>query len=581
MKKENNISCDVVKFPKVCMAATLMAQISYLLLLLVSNNIKFATNDDTTIVALLSGSYGFDNYFSINMNVVLSWLISRLFKYLPMVNWVTVFFLIVLMASFSQIAYIVFIERATTSRAYNIFKVIALFIMFTYGVGYFTFTVISYISAIAATCCALAIMVDEGKPIYYIRMTIFFTISALIRSDCILTAGAFASITCLVLGLLDKPRIKAAIIVVACIMVTGIACLSIDQFVESRNATQREFREWGETRSAAMDGAHITWEQASSEFEEAGITQTDLRAIEGIFYYDLETASKSTFEKIMQFTPIGERYSFDILSAFNSICAQFSSLSWENCITWFTIIICLASLGHATPKQRVVGICMILLIVGIELAFYVIKRPMFRVTMPHYLLLGASMMTLVKYLSDEGPAVRRWSSGGILTALTAVSATIIIVSQFTNNQYAISNPIYSDETCQVADYLETHNDNIYLAASPEVFTVDVSRPVLDFAGSDGELWNLMGNWEIYSYPYYRLMEKYGIDNPDSLLEESIDSENVLYVTSMAKECPSFILDLVYQQFGIKAHFVEVDCVPTVVPNDNPYAYLRIWKLVSD
>ena len=114
---------------------------------------------------------------------------------------------------------------------------------------------------------------------------------------------------------------------------------------------------------------------------------------------------------------------------------------------------------------------------------------------------------------------------------------------------ARSSQAFSDETTLVTDYLRQHNQALFLSSNPELFSIDLARPILDYPGSAGERWNLIGNWETYSYPYYELMRSYSVSNPESLLLESIDSEHILYITNMERPVPDYALALAEERSG--------------------------------
>lgn len=553
-------------------------QLIILAVLLKGDYIRYATNDDTTIVALLSGAYGFENHFSINMNCALSFVIARLFSIFPVINWVTVFFIGVILISFLAIDFYVIANIQSDRWKNSLIATVALGVCFWYILGYFTFTVVSYIAGIAAAVSGIAFLKNRKGLRHLVVFAIFSILSVLIRSDCIITIIAFMFIYSIGLVILKEAPAKRAFFLLAVMIVIMATCLTLDTYIEGQNPAQASYREWGEVRSSAMDGRYLTWNENPEAYVSAGIKPNQYNAIAGIFYYDYDVVSKDAFETILEITPASYRYEFDIAQLVNTICANVFSLGWDNCIIWFAMIIAIFTLGQASRKRKIEIIIALLTILGIYLAFFIIQRPLFRVTMPQFILLCVVSLEVSDYEYECSVAVNR--SWNIIAAaiMTVVLSIVVITAYFNRNPYSTKLPYYSEETQNITRYRTQNNDVIFLAAGSEVLAyADLSRPIFDFPGKDGELWNLMGNWEIYSYPYFRLMEKYGIQNPNSLLLESLDNTNIRYLTLFGQECPWYITQLLYEQYGIKAHFEEFD----TLTSDNPYANYRIWILVSD
>ena len=556
-----------------------LIQVGLLFLLTTLDIIKYTTADDTTIVALLSGAYGFPNAVSLNMNYLIGLPLSILFEVLPVVNWVTIYFYITIIGSFLIINYIIIVARDSKTTLFLWVKCIALIPVFLYFLGDFTFTVVSYCSAISSALCGFAYAELPHKKVWGGLSVLSGVNSALIRSDCMLTIVAIVFLITICRAIQLKRVLKETFILAAALGIVSAALPFISLQLEAQMPGQAEAREWGETRSAALDGSFLTWDEGQDAYRARGINENQYNAAVNAFYFDHDTVSLELFETMLAVNPVYNRYNFDFALLLSQLGQSLLLPSWQTGVTILAMLIAIACAGVSNRPARHRILLLSLLVVVIEAAFFFVKRTPSRVTIPHYVLLCVGSLMLADEETDGAGTSRldrRLVSLRLLVSVVSGLAIGICMGYYWECP-ARSSQAFSDETTLVTDYLRQHNQALFLSSNPELFSIDLARPILDYPGSAGERWNLIGNWETYSYPYYELMRSYSVSNPESLLLESIDSEHILYITNMERPVPDYALALAEERSGRSLHFELVDQVQST----NPYAAARVWRLVSD
>ena len=126
-----------------------------------------------------------------------------------------------------------------------------------------------------------------------------------------------------------------------------------------------------------------------------------------------------------------------------------------------------------------------------------------------------------------------------------------------------------------------NNDKVFLAGDMEVYGIDRADSVWNHPGKRG-IWNLIGNWETYSVPYFELMEKQGIQNPYDVLREAVDNDKILLLTKLGDDFPasrSWILGLVEENYGITVEFEKVESISQTIHRDGVNDWAT-YKLVT-
>lgn len=548
------------------------SQLLIFFVLMLSNNIHYATNDDTTMVDIASGAYGKPSQYVINIHIFIGWLYKILFQLIPNINWVTISYAFVYIISFAMMDYI-FIDKKTNF----ILNYVTMNTAFIICVSYFSFTVVAYAGVIAGLI-AMLYGVEQKK------RNNFFTVSGMLL---MLVGGAFRGeviksllviLVIVIITRIRKTTLLRYVWVAFYSVILTIGIIQSNLWIEKINPIMNEALVWGEIRSAALDCAAVPYDEEI--FEQNGITHEQYLMMYNAFYYDKDSLPIANFEKLIHMNKIGNKYNFDIIQFIQELKAKCSIEKLFSRIYVYLFIMLLVIYlfrVFVDPQNRdFTAFGIIIGVVSVEFIFFFIQRNFYRVVMPNYIFGIMLLLFYMPAVNGENKWCKIWS-GAENVCLLMLFITALI---YRINCYDLfSDSLKSEGRKAVLEYMEQNNEVILLAGDPNVFSVDVARNIFDFTAKHGR-WTIMGNWEIYSQPYYDLMSEYDISNPDKLLLEAINNPQIKILTSVGDNFPEsygYSLSWLKRRYNIDAFFVKEEDISKVKLSDD---YTECWTLYS-
>lgn len=258
-------------------AAAFASQLVILAILIATGRLVYATNDDTTMVAIASGGYGAPSQYVVFLHLILGYLLKYLFTICNGVNWVTVVFL------FSDMLSVLVLDMVFASvkreKMGFVCTVIVLDVALLIVLAYFSFTVVAYWAGIAGLIgMTYAFMenVDHGHRLLTgICAGIAFVFCMMIRAEAVLSLViVYASY--IFVSLIFKRNWKPLVIALA-----AVCCMLVfkgsSAWMNDLNPVQRDYMAWTTARSAVVDYPMIPYDEA--DFSEKGITYNQHKAI--------------------------------------------------------------------------------------------------------------------------------------------------------------------------------------------------------------------------------------------------------------------------------------------------------------
>lgn len=540
--------------------ALFISQLVILLVMIISKQLVYATNDDTTIVSLASGAYGSPTEYIINMHYFIGCILKFLFRIMPTINWVTVLFISLLLWSFLLIdCMVVKVGILWDSIVAKGLIVDILFIMCT---GYFSFTVVAYVAVMVGILAFLlndSVKKNKGVLLQAFVLLVF---GLMVRGE---VAKSLVIVALPIIFLKSKDKInKKTIVVILTTVVLMFALEKTNFYLVNLNETQKNFLEWGETRSKALDCKAVPYNEEI--FDKVGISAAQYNAIYNAFYYSYETIDLDVMQEIIALNSLQNKYNFDIMGFVeNHFSFLQNVVSFDNMhkVIFYILIIFYFLLGN--KRQRYFITFTWLMVLGTEWIFFFINRALYRVVMPNYVFAIVIMLLCCridkKYLDKL--EVNRISKKKMVVTFGSILAIFAVYSKLAHCDY-YQGWLYSNERQEVLAYMEENSEKIFLAGDARVFTIGVAESVWECPRQE-KGWNLIGNWETYSLPYLELMESHNISDPYNVLLEAIDNEDILLLTSFGKDFPknySWILELVEETYGLEVEFKKVDTICT-------------------
>jgi hypothetical protein len=546
-------------------------QVLVLSVLLIFNQIHYATNDDTTMVDIASGGYVTPSQYIINIHILVGIIYKLLFNLLPGLNWVTLSYLFVYLFSFIVID-LIFSETRTDLRL--VFSIVTT--AFIILVSYFSFTIVAYCSGSAGILALLrSVKYDRIHKPYFVAGVLLVITAVLFRGE-VFVPIAIILLAEIIYRIKDKNRLRYFLIFIFCLSMMIIGTNS-NLFFSKLNETEKQHLDWGEIRSAALDCAIVPYDK--ERFDAAGISYEKYQAMYNAFYYDYENVSIEDFEKLIELNTPANKYNFDLIQFITTYLDKFETMNRFSHIHFFMfyvlLFIFLCKSLYYRNKKEIYGICIMIAVLAVEFAFFFIQRDYYRVVMPNYILASLLLLIHLEEMSDT----EKESDLEVMKWLPLMPCLILMIALvFRGLKYDIIPAAgVLNERGKVLEYMIDHNENLYLAGDPNVFLLDMARPIWEYTAQQGK-WNLMGNWEIYGAPYYNIVSGYGIKNQDNLLLESVDSENIKVIVSCGKDFPSqysYILSYLKKYHNIDAEFIEAEHITDVSVDDD---YSEVWMV---
>lgn len=555
------------------------SQLLITLLFIITQKLVYATNDDTTMLAIAGGGYGKTSPYVINMHYVVGAFLKILFDCFSGINWMTILFLAILIGATYCID-VILVEKEQRNFIFFLGVLLVTDLCFGLVLGYFSFTVVAYFSGIAGTVC-LVWGVERGeKKKRWIVAGIFWIIwAALIRGETLKTVLLMLLLLS-VYEAIKKHNVRYLIVEIAIgtLMMCGIKS---NMWILNSNPVEQNFLEWGELRSEVLDGAQIPY--IEEKFQKKGISEAQYHALYNAFYYIRDAVSTDVLNDLRDLNTNETKYNVDIIGFIQEHFKYFGIHNdYKLVYKWiFAIIVCIG-FAFGTKETRIRTFLIWLSTAGIEFVYYMIQRPLYRIVMPTYILAIVLLLILQEYESKKVEVFfenkidikKIYMTGCLLLGL----GTLVT---YWNTDFNYQNAAYSAERKKVLAYMTEHSDTLFLAGDPAAFSIGVCDSVWNYPGKVNK-WNLIGNWEIYSVPSNELVTAYGYNDVDNIALEAVNNEKILILTTMEygfEERSEYILDLFEQYYGIRPEFEKVDDICVNQIDENTKERWAAYKLV--
>lgn len=493
------------------------------------------------------------------MHYFIGCILKFLFGIMPIINWVTVLFISLLLWSFLLIDYMV--VKIGIFWDSILAKGLIIDILFIMCTGYLSFTVVAYVAVMVGMLAFLLNDSVKKNKGFLLQAFILLMFGLMVRGE---VAKSLVIVALPIIFLKSKDKInKKTIVVILTTVVLMFVLEKTNFYLVNLNETQKNFLEWGETRSKALDCKAVPYNEEI--FDKVGISAAQYNAIYNAFYYAYETVGLDVMEEIIQLNSLQNKYNFDIMGFVESHFSFLQNVvSFDNMhkVIFYILIIFYFLLGN--KKQKYFIAFTWLMALGTEWIFFFINRALYRVVMPNYVFAIVIMLLCCKIDKKYSDRLEFYNiSKKMVLTFVSILAVFGVYSKTAHCAY-YQSWLYSDERQEVLAYMEENSEKIFLAGDARVFTIGVAESVWECPGQE-KGWNLVGNWETYSLPYLELMESYNISDPYNVLLEAIDNEHILLLTSFGEAFPTnyeWILQLVKETYGVDVEFEKVDTICT-------------------
>ena len=484
-------------------------------------DIKYEQVDDFIIYNLYSGLDGTYNIQGVYIHPVLCFILGMFFRILPMVNWHTMFLLVMQFICFTIIGTLL-IKKNNSKISY------ILYILFV-SVCYTSMLQLIQYTSVAALLILTAFFVmmdyieqEKQRKKYIICYAIVYTLGIMTRMQSLMIIAPFFALYFvynLVLFIRKKVEKEKIIRIVKNYLLFVILTVAIyvSNYIFYNNEIYKNYDEFNELRTILHDNIYVSYEENKEIFDEIGWSKNDHYLFYTFNFGDENVYSKENLQKIIDYKKSqGELYNYDfeLDNIVNDLIDQMRNVNPYISIMFlgsFLVAI------YTNNKNRGYIISIFLVTLAVNCIFIVINRSMQRVVIPEYILGTALFLYLIKY--------REIADDEKLNITKAISVFIIVITViFAGGAYQFNYHLddYSNYK-EVIEYTNSHKENVYLYTVPSLQYRYLTYSVYEMPKKEAfSNLRVMGGWDMYTKNYYDFKDRYGLDGTFlDLLKENV------------------------------------------------------------
>ncbi len=484
-------------------------------------DIKYEQVDDFIIYNLYSGLDGTYNIHGVYIHPVLCFILGMFFRILPMVNWHTMFLLVMQFICFTIIGTLL-IKKNNSKISY------ILYILFV-SVCYTSMLQLIQYTSVAALLILTAFFVmmdyieqEKQRKKYIICYAIVYTLGIMTRMQSLMIIAPFFALYFvynLVLFIRKKVEKEKIIRIVKNYLLFVILTVAIyvSNYIFYNNEIYKNYDEFNELRTILHDNIYVSYEENKEIFDEIGWSKNDHYLFYTFNFGDENVYSKENLQKIIDYKKSqGELYNYDfeLDNIVNDLIDQMRNVNPYISIMFlgsFLVAI------YTNNKNRGYIISIFLVTLAVNCIFIVINRSMQRVVIPEYILGTALFLYLIKY--------REIADDEKLNITKAISVFIIVITViFAGGAYQFNYHLedYSNYK-EVIEYTNSHKENVYLYTVPSLQYRYLTYSVYEMPKKEAfSNLRVMGGWDMYTKNYYDFKDRYGLDGTFlDLLKENV------------------------------------------------------------
>lgn len=476
--------------------------------------IKYEEVDDFIIYNLYSGLDGTYNIHGVYIHSVLCFIISLLYRILPMINWHTIFLLCMQFICFTIIGNILL--KKNENKFSYILYILFVSVFYTILLQLIQYTSIAALLILTSFFAMMdGIEKEEKKKRYIILTMVLFTIGIMLRMQSLLIVAPFYAIyLCYNYILKIKNKVEKQKILNICkqYLILGIITILVygsNYLIYNTNDLYKEYTQYNEIRTMLHDLSFILYDTNKEIFEEIGWSRNDYALFYRFNFGDENVYSKENLQKIINYKNDKKEYlrlNLNIKKIINIFKGQTIYIN-----SFIVVIFMLATIIaiYTNKSKRGYIISIFLATIFINVLFIILNRSIQRVVIPEYII-GTMMMLYLTHYKEKKKQYNNTTKLIVYLVLVLILiSTNILVAKNYNKGYKIDE--YKDYK-ELINYTNSNKQNAYL------YTVDLFRgfylaysvyempPKNSFSNL-----RVMGGWDMFTENYYDFKERYNLD----------------------------------------------------------------------
>lgn len=539
---------------------------------------KYEQVDDFMIYNLYSGLDGSHNANGIYMNPILCFILSIFYKINPLVNWHTIFLLIILILSLTIIGKIIYTNNKTKKTL--VLYIISLSIIYPMFLLMIQYTSVAALAFIASFIEFIDIIQKEkkSKKSYFV-MYIMFIIGLFIREQSFLIILPIY-ILYIIYMFIDYKKEKINInqlkkfllifLLLIFIMIT-IHYLTFAFYMQSE--INKEYMKFNKIRTIFHDLSKIKYNENREVFEKNNWSLNDY-----CLFYTFNFGDENIFN-IESLTQILKN---------NNLKIEFLNLNYSNILLnlkdklftfylldFFLIIVLFVYEYKNSDKYKKIKLVFLACFpIVLNILFIAINRPVYRVVMPEYVI---TIFLLIYFLDNKEyeEKINISKKNKIFEIICLIIISIINIQMLNEILSFDYDKNDYNQYKELIEYTNNHKENMYLYTVPSlqdrylVYNIYEMPPEESFSNL-----RIMGGWDMYTENYYKCKERYNLNG--NFLD--VLKENVYVIDGEVKFFNMFQNDYIERiKIFIKEHYnIEVEYKKV-----KDFENLHIYKFVSE
>lgn len=478
-------------------------------------NIKYEQVDDFIIYNLYSGLDGTYNMHGIYMHSALCFIISLLFRIIPIINWHSIYLLCMQFLCFTLIGYKI-VKKHDNGISIVLYTIFA-------SIAYTTMLLLIQYTSVAAllilTSFVLLIdMLEKDEELNtkdIVAIFLLYTLGVMTRTQAILIAAPFILVYLIINYIkliffksVSKDKFFKIIKYYAVYLIITVILFLSNYLIYNSNETYREYVQYNNIRTVLHDRVNLDYEKDKQIFEEIGWSKNDYDIFYTFGFGDENIFSKENLQKLYNYAI--EKYGKYQIN--NNTLADFIDEVKDSKIFIFSIIVLFISLFKGDYENIILFLITILM----QILYIFIGRNMPRVVIPEYIA-GLSLMiyNLKLNKSDINTGLKNY---------TIMCLMIFFTCALVGTAYSFNYKLkYYKNYQEIIEYTNNNKQNVYLYTVPSLQFRYLAYSVYQMPpkGSFSNL-RVIGGWDMYTQNYYDFKNRYQLEGTLlDLLKENV------------------------------------------------------------
>ena len=511
--------------------------------------IRFGAVDDI-LMYKMANSFTFNTHSEQLMfiNVGIGFILKLLYGILPAVNWFSLLYLALFDTAFAVIFYT--LKRNDGSPVFTF--IIA-------GIEYFllmriSFTVISFVLAASAILLFID-RVDELKKEnipYIIFSSVLLIFAFAMRNGNTLYCILLIFSSFFIFAVIKQRNSASAIALIILICIVANAGVTAVNRQYTKSVPQDTyFAEFQKYRSAASDNGKLDYKENIDYFKENGITKNDIRVYKQFVYGDKSVFTSEKLKSLNKSRSFKDKYNINPVKIAKNVYRLESPLL--NYIFWFSLFSVILFLIYKKKRFEIAASFLVLALAEFYLFFR--RRGVVRVTDPLAAVGLIVMIFVICFGSKETDIklfkidLKKYSKAIICCALCITVLLSGLVTVLNNRRYND----YSD----TVKYVQTDSEHIYFAAPLSAGKLyDQRLTILSKEYNDVRVYALEGDWWIYSYYWYSMMDKLSLSKYNDCSINALLDDKVRFI-SRNKDLPDYLVKYYKEHYNVNVKYEKL------------------------